>query len=1077
MSQVVIGDILPYTQAIAIASQTVFGTNWTADAASDVVVYQTPSGDDADDVTQILAYPADYSVAFIGSQQQVQVTLVTPASAGDRITITRQTPADRENLYTNTNFVPSMLNNDFGILTLVDQQAQLVDQKIGPRYNYSAIIVDVVDTILPVLEANQMWAKNSGNTAIIAIDVPASGFAPANGTYIVLTPSAELPDALALSAVGSGILVSDVALSTVYARSVTGTANQLTVTNGSGVGGNINVAITDNPIIPGTAGMGIPVGTTAQRIVPTPPNISLRYNTDFAQIEFYDGGWFQLADTSVNINPGLINQLAWYAASGTELSGLPTIANGVLVTDSISAPSISTTLPAGLTIPGYQPTLTFPLTLAQGGTNNTLTASAGGIVWSDATKLNILAGTATPNLPLLSGNLATPSWGAFALNLGGALTTAGALTTLGAFTASFTFTGNTAVTFPTSGTLATTTGSVVTLTGDSGTATASGGNINVVGTGSGLSFSGAASTLTLGGTLDVDNGGTGRAALTAHNLIIGNGTSAVTLLAPSATSGIALISQGAAADPAYGTVVVAGGGTGAVSLTGLITGNGTSAMTGTAITQFNVLTGGASNLPNSVAPSATSGVPLISQGAASQPIFGTAVVAGGGTGVTSVTTSPTATAFAGWDANRNMSADSFLSGYSTTPTAAGTTVLTADSNYWQFFTGATTQTLTLPVASTMVLGQTYFVVNLSSGALTVQSSGGNTVQVMAANTSALITCILTSGTSAASWSVVYYFNGGGSGTVSAGTANQLAYYSATGTTVSGLTGANSSSLVTSLTGVPTWLGPMTNGQMIMGSTGAIPVLGTLSQTAGISIANGAGSITLGNTWNVVTQIFTTPGAYTYTPTAGMVKCIVELQAGGGGSGGVASAAVLTSSTGGGGGGGYLKFLCTAAQIGASISGSVGAAGAGGSAGANNGTAGGNTTFVTASTWTAGGGGLSNGQTAATASSNSTTPGAGGTNTTGTGTLIANIAGQEGGFGSGTYSVTAIITNGGAGGSSQLGRGGAPTFSTSVATAVAGRNATGFGGGGTGAIGLNSNSNVAGGNGSAGCVIITEFILV
>ena len=50
------------------------------------------------------------------------------------------------------------------------------------------------------------------------------------------------------------------------------------------------------------------------------------------------------------------------------------------------------------------------------------------------------------------------------------------------------------------------------------------------------------------------------------------------------------------------------------------------------ITQYNIQTGGASNLLNNVAPSATSGIPVISQGASAQPVFGTAVVAGGGTG-------------------------------------------------------------------------------------------------------------------------------------------------------------------------------------------------------------------------------------------------------------------------------------------------------------------------------------------------------------------------------------------------------------------------------------------------------------
>jgi hypothetical protein len=55
-------------------------------------------------------------------------------------------------------------------------------------------------------------------------------------------------------------------------------------------------------------------------------------------------------------------------------------------------------------------------------------------------------------------------------------------------------------------------------------------------------------------------------------------------------------------------------------------------------TQYNVITGAATNQINNVAPSATSGVPLISQGSSSQPVFGTALVAGGGTAATSFNT-------------------------------------------------------------------------------------------------------------------------------------------------------------------------------------------------------------------------------------------------------------------------------------------------------------------------------------------------------------------------------------------------------------------------------------------------------
>lgn len=56
------------------------------------------------------------------------------------------------------------------------------------------------------------------------------------------------------------------------------------------------------------------------------------------------------------------------------------------------------------------------------------------------------------------------------------------------------------------------------------------------------------------------------------------------------------------------------------------------------VTQYNVVTGGANNLLNSVAPIATSGVPLCSNGTSAQPSFQTCLVGGGGTGTTSFTT-------------------------------------------------------------------------------------------------------------------------------------------------------------------------------------------------------------------------------------------------------------------------------------------------------------------------------------------------------------------------------------------------------------------------------------------------------
>jgi len=130
------------------------------------------------------------------------------------------------------------------------------------------------------------------------------------------------------------------------------------------------------------------------------------------------------------------------------------------------------------------------------------------------------------------------------------------------------------------------TGTLDTLTGDSGTATASGNNINVYGNTSpastGLTFTGSGATLSLGGTLVVSNGGTGRATLTNYSVLVGAGTTAITQVGPSATTGAVLASNGAAADPSFQTIASLG-----AILT--ITGNSGGAESPTAGGNFNIL--------------------------------------------------------------------------------------------------------------------------------------------------------------------------------------------------------------------------------------------------------------------------------------------------------------------------------------------------------------------------------------------------------------------------------------------------------------------------------------------------------
>lgn len=136
-------------------------------------------------------------------------------------------------------------------------------------------------------------------------------------------------------------------------------------------------------------------------------------------------------------------------------------------------------------------------------------------------------------------------------------------------------------------------------------------------------------------------------------------------------------------------------------------------------------------------------------------VSGILPIANGGTNKSSVTVAPAATSWAGWDANKNLSANNFINGYTTIATAAGTTTLVVGSTYQQYFTGSTTQTVLLPVTSTLILGQQFFIRNNSTGVVTVQSSGGNTIQSMGPSSELLVTVILTTGTGTASWDAIY----------------------------------------------------------------------------------------------------------------------------------------------------------------------------------------------------------------------------------------------------------------------------------------------------------------------------------
>jgi hypothetical protein len=236
---------------------------------------------------------------------------------------------------------------------------------------------------------------------------------------------------------------------------------------------------------------------------------------------------------------------------------------------------------------------------------------------------------------------------------------------------------------------------------------------------------------------------------------------------------------------------------------------------------------------------------------------------------------------------------------------------------------------------------------------------------------------------------------------------------------------------------------------IAGNTGAF-TLGTGLTNSGNNILN-AGVVT------VKKQIFATSG--TYTPSAGMLFCLIECVGGGGGGGGITGpGASAAEGAAGGGYGGYSRTLASAATIGASKTVTIGAAGSAGVTAGGTGGSGGDTSVgaICIGKGAAGGGGagLSAGAAGGVA---------------GTGDLT--IPGANGECGK-YFHVGGVNPFSGAGANGRFGAGGLPVCGNG--SAVTGNAGTGYGAGGSGASAQGTAATAAGGAGTPGVVFIIEY---
>lgn len=431
-----------------------------------------------------------------------------------------------------------------------------------------------------------------------------------------------------------------------------------------------------------------------------------------------------------------------------------------------------------------------------------------------------------------------------------------------------------------------------------------------------------------------------------------------------------------------------------------------------------------------------SSAPVFSSVTASQ-----ALVVDSGKSLTSVAyaTANTASALAQRDANKNLLANNMVSDYTTIVTAAGTTTLTVASTYQQFFTGATTQTLTLPVASTLTLGHTFYIRNNSSGVVTVNSSGANLVQTMAGGSDFEVTCILASGTSAASWSGVY----------SAATTGIIPI-------INGGTGAITKAAAFDA------LSPMTTGGDI--------IYGGASGT-GTRLANGSSGqflksngTTTAPSWSAVS--FTPPlitkytsgsGTHTFTGSPLYVKVMMV----GGGSGGSGSG---TASVGNSSAGGNTTFGTTllVANGGGATSFGTGLGGVGGTASLGSGPTG-----VAVSGGD--GSGVANALQAVGGNGGSSCLGGAGVGSGG-GTAAAGLAAKTNTGSGGGGAGTGAFSGGGVGGAS----------GAYIDAYISGATLSGMGGSGAYAVGGGTaggtagTAGQAGGAGAAGQIVVIEY---